>query len=95
MTLVQILMLVYSISTKECVYNANLGLIAEGGDPQLKVDANEACVSLMKVSVFMWVIMHVFGGGIRSMTHIEPYYEKPEDPDESPMKVLLCQRCGP
>ena len=75
-------MLVYSISTKGCAYNANLGLIAEGGEPKLDTDADEASRSLMKLSGFMWFLMHVVGGMIRSMTHIEPYYEKPEDPDE-------------
>jgi hypothetical protein len=74
-------MLFYSISTEGCVYNANLGIIAEGGAPELKDDANEAAKSLMNISAFMWFGMHVFGGMIRSMTHIEPYYESPEDPD--------------
>jgi hypothetical protein len=83
-------MLVYSISTNGCAYNANLGLIAEGGAPELKKNANEAARSLMKISALMWLGMHVIGGMIRSMTHIEPYYEKPEDPDEPQWKVLMC-----
>ena len=82
-------MLTYSISTNGCVYNANLELVYEGGTPELGMDANEAAISLMKISSLAWVCMHIFGGMIRSMTHIEPFYEAPEDPDEPAWKVLM------
>jgi hypothetical protein len=88
-------LLTYSISTEGCKYNANLGLLAEGGTPELKTDANDAANSLLKVSSLLWVCMHIVGGMIRSMTHIEPYYEAPEDPDAPAWKVLMFQRCGP
>jgi len=37
----------------------------------------------------MWVLLHVIGGIIRSMVHIDPYYEIPRNPDEPDWKVLL------
>lgn len=89
------MMLLYIISTDGCVYNANLGVIAEGGEPLLETKANEAVKSLMNISLLAWFCMHIFGGMIRSMTHIEPYYESPEDPDAPQWKVLAFQRCGP
>lgn len=84
-------MLTYSISTKGCQYNADLGLVSldPPGIPELKKDANEAANSLLKVSSLLWVVMHILGGMIRSMTHIEPYYEAPEDPDAPAWKVLM------
>ena len=43
----------------------------------------------MQMAGTAWVLMHVIGGIIRSMVHIEPYYDIPEDPDEPEIKVIL------
>jgi hypothetical protein len=44
---------------------------------------------MLQLCGVMWIAMHVFGGIIRSMVHIEPYYDIPANPDDSPVKVLL------
>jgi hypothetical protein len=31
----------------------------------------------------MWFLMHIFGGVIRSMVYIEPYYDIPDSPDDN------------
>ena len=45
-TLVQILLLIYINSTDGCVYNANLNVIADGGEPVLETKARVAAGNL-------------------------------------------------
>jgi hypothetical protein len=82
-------MLLYVNSTDGCVYNANLNVIADGGEPALETKAAVAAGALSQLTIMLWFGMHIFGGMIRSMTHIEPYYESPEDPDAPEWKVLM------
>jgi hypothetical protein len=44
---------------------------------------------MLQLCAMMWFLMHIFGGIIRSLTYIEPYYDLPEDPDEPQWKVFL------
>jgi len=55
----------------------------------------DATNNMMQICLMMWFLMHVIGGVIRSMVHIEPYYMIPEDPDTPAWKVIMFERLGP
>lgn len=95
-TFFQIMMLWVALLGKECEYNTNLAVLElPGGAAGLSETQGIEEEATMEVCGLLWVLMHVIGGIIRSMVHIEPYYDIPEDPDEPEWKVILFQRCGP
>ena len=95
-TMIQILLLWYGSLSHSCQYNVDLTILElQGGKLSLDAQMGQESNQLLEVAGLMWILMHVIGGIIRSMVHIEPYYDIPEDPDESQISVLLFQRCGP
>mmetsp|Transcript_19799 Transcript_19799/g.30527 ORF Transcript_19799/g.30527 Transcript_19799/m.30527 type:complete len:91 (-) Transcript_19799:38-310(-) len=89
--MLQVLLLWNSTLSGSCEFSTKLAVLAEGGDPSIDRNGtkNNETGALLQLAGIAWVLMHVFGGIIRSMVHIEPYYDIPEDPDEPEAKVIL------
>ena len=50
------------------MYNANLELVYEGGTPELGIDANEAAMSLLRISSLAWKCAKLHS--VHALTHV-------------------------
>ena len=93
--MIQIIMLWYaSISGCEC--NADFTVLSQpGGTLSVGNDQGPSQSALLQLVGIAWIFIHVFGGIIRSMLYIEPYYDIPDDPDKPMWKIVLFEKCGP
>ena len=88
-------MLWWNVMNDTCQYDVSFPAIKEGAPKKLGTKMGQDTGDLMQLLGITWFCMHIFGGMIRSMVYIEPYYDIPVDPDVPEWKTLLCVLCGP
>ena len=94
-TFAQVCLLWWNVMTDTCQYNINFPAVKAGAANKLDTKMGQDTGDLMQFLGIIWFCMHIFGGMIRSMVYIEPYYDIPVDPDVPEWKTLLCVLCGP
>ena len=94
-TFFQLCLLWYGVLGDACQYDIDFTIADIGGKPALGQQQGKDTSDLLQTAGTAWFMMHIFGGMIRSMVYIEPYYDIPDDPEIPEWRTLLFNRCGP